>query len=268
MEDAHTSHNFQIDTINSSHYRSINPKRPKIIKGCIMGLIVIAICINCYFGFGLPHGEIDCMEDYSHSLTGPINKYLHENTMLKNFLTIISSLYMDSIVIIMSVFWTLRSKSWRFLTTALIFYFFRGLVQQTFQMKYPEGYLWDYPGFPSLTVSYLKTNDFFFSGHVGFPVIAACEFSKNGKNYLAIFALCGCLVEFVVMIFMRGHYIIDLITGVIVSHYFFILVDKYIHFIDNSRISLKDHDDVLEEKNSFKNEPDREKGISIVKYSK
>lgn len=249
MEEALTSHNLEISSSDASFCKLRNTNKPKIIRGCIMGLIIIGISINCFLGYGLPHGDIDCMEDYSHSFTSPINKYLHENSTLKNFLTIISSLYMDTIVIGMGIFWTLRGKSWRFLTTALIFYIFRGLVQQTFQMKYPEGYLWDYPGFPSLSVSYLKTNDFFFSGHVGFPVIAACELSKNGRNYFAIIALCGSFVEFVIMIIMRGHYFIDLITGMIVSHYIFILVDKYIHVLDNSRISLKDFKDERDENN-------------------
>jgi len=34
-------------------------------------------------------------------------------------------------------------------------------------MEKPSGYIWHYPGFPSLVVPYAATNDFFFSGHVG-----------------------------------------------------------------------------------------------------
>ena len=31
-------------------------------------------------------------------------------------------------------------------------------------MKYPDGYYWEYPGFPSFIVLYEKSSDFFFSG--------------------------------------------------------------------------------------------------------
>ena len=31
-------------------------------------------------------------------------------------------------------------------------------------MRYPEGFYWEYPGFPSFVVPYGRTSDFFFSG--------------------------------------------------------------------------------------------------------
>lgn len=31
-------------------------------------------------------------------------------------------------------------------------------------MRFPEGYYWSYPGFPSYVVPYGNTSDFFFSG--------------------------------------------------------------------------------------------------------
>jgi hypothetical protein len=121
-------------------------------------------------------------------------------------------------------------------------------------MKYPEGYLWEYPGFPSLTISYLKTNDFFFSGHVGFPIIIAMECYNLKKNYLMFFCLFTCVVEFITMILTRGHYSIDLITGVIVSHYTYIIVEKYIHHIDNSCIGMNrsDYNNNEKENEEFK----------------
>jgi hypothetical protein len=100
-------------------------------------------------------------------------------------------------------------------------------------MKYPDGYLWYDPGFPSLTVSYLKTNDFFFSGHVGLPVLASLEFFVNNKKILMIFAIITAIIEFITMVFTRGHYIIDLICGAIIAHYIFMLVEKFVYKIDN-----------------------------------
>jgi hypothetical protein len=105
-------------------------------------------------------------------------------------------------------------------------------------MNYPEGYVWEYPGFPSITVCYLKTNDFFFSGHVGLPTLAALYFFKEGKMLFVGFSVFTMLFEVMVMVFTRGHFIIDLICGSLIAHYMFRTVGDFIHCIDNSRISL------------------------------
>ena len=56
-------------------------------------------------------------------------------------------------------------------------------------MRYPDGYLWDFPGFYSITVPYGRTNDFYYSGHVGCCVIQYCEFKAHGWNKFAVFSL-------------------------------------------------------------------------------
>lgn len=105
-------------------------------------------------------------------------------------------------------------------------------------MQFPEGYLWENPGFPTLTISYLRTSDFFFSGHVGFPIIMAAECYKLNKKFIMMICFFTCLVEAFTMVVTRGHYIIDLITGLIVSHYVYILVDKFIYLLDESCIGM------------------------------
>ena len=43
-------------------------------------------------------------------------------------------------------------------------------------MKKPDDYIWHYPSTFSIFVPYFQTNDFFFSGHVGFCTLAFLEF--------------------------------------------------------------------------------------------
>jgi hypothetical protein len=47
-------------------------------------------------------------------------------------------------------------------------------------MKFPfsDELEWSSPGFPSLTVAYDKTRDFFYSGHVGGLTLGFCEMGK------------------------------------------------------------------------------------------
>lgn len=229
---------------NQSYTNSSQNDRERkvlIFKSILITIALTTITVNCYMGYGLPSTNVGCMYDSSHVLTERINNYLHKNSQIRNLILIFSSLLVDFIMIAMCSFWVVKSRTWRGFIAITLFYLVRGITQALFQMRYPDGYLWDYPGFPSLFVSYLKTNDFFYSGHVGLPIIIACEFFKTERKKLAYVAIFCCLVEFTVMIIMRGHYIIDLLFGVIMGHYIFMLVDQNIHIVDKSFIGLYEY---------------------------
>ena len=70
----------------------------------------------------------------------------------------------------------IKQNTWRFFLGMIGVYGLRIIVQNTFLMEKPTGYIWEYPGFPSLVVPYGATNDFFFSGHVAGQVISILEF--------------------------------------------------------------------------------------------
>jgi hypothetical protein len=59
-----------------------------------------------------------------------------------------------------------------------MFYALRFIVQKIFLLRYPAGYMWDDPGFPSIVVPYASTNDFFFSGHIGGAFLAGLEYRE------------------------------------------------------------------------------------------
>ena len=90
-------------------------------------------------------------------------------------------------------------------------------------MRFPDDYLWEFPGIYSFVVPYQKTNDFFFSGHLGFSAVAVLEFHEKKLKGWTIYAVVTLLIEGFTMIVLRGHYTIDLISGVIGAHYFFIV---------------------------------------------
>ncbi len=197
------------------------------------------VMVNAVYGFVMPNTNVDCLLDKAFEITSGFNKYLQDNATPRHVIIAISSLCVDFVIVYMSIHWAFWGRSWRMVFAIVIFYMFRAAVQNIFQMKYPEGYLWEYPGFPSLTISYLKTNDFFFSGHVGFPIIIAMECHNLGKSFMVIFCFLTCGIEAFTMIVTRGHYCIDLITGMIFSHYVYILVEKHIDKIDSSCIGMK-----------------------------
>lgn len=95
------------------------------------------------------------------------------------------------------------------------------------------GFLFRYPGFPSLTVPYHDTNDFFYSGHAGTCFILFLEArAKPGWHRISwacLFVLCN---QWLMLMLARTHYVIDLVTGVIVAHYMHILGEKVSYIID------------------------------------
>ncbi len=101
-----------------------------------------------------------------------------------------------------------------------------------FLMRFPEGYIWGYPGFPSLVIPYDKTNDFFFSGHVGGALIASLEYRANGHFYIFLFGLFTMACQFFMMVCMRGHYSIDLFSGLIFGLFFFLIAVKIAPYVD------------------------------------
>ena len=106
-------------------------------------------------------------------------------------------------------------------------------------MSFPEGYLWDFPGFFSVAVSYHRTPDFFFSGHVGFSIICTCENFWLGKPRLAILSLTTAFISFFVMLVTRGHYTVDLLTGLMVGHYCWFLSKPLSKSLDRKLASLR-----------------------------
>lgn len=222
-----------------SHHN--NSKLLFVVRAIIISSCIVFVYLNSTYGVILPDGEVKCIDDKLFNLTKGMNNFFGKNSTYRRILLISSSLCIDFVIIFFAILWTKRGRSYRPVIAYMMFYTLRGITQNLFQMRYPDGYLWEYPGFPSLVISYLKTNDFFFSGHIGFPIIAAMEFYYFGYVNMYYFCLVSSAFEGMTMIFLRGHYGIDLMAGVIFAHYAFLISEKYSYILDDSYISMKDH---------------------------
>jgi hypothetical protein len=112
------------------------------------------------------------------------------------------------------------------------FYGMRLVIQNLFLMKKADGYIWEYPGFPSLVVPYGQTNDFFYSGHMGGSFIATLEWGMNGYRSMSIFGILTMIVTFWLMVFCQAHFLIDMFAGVIIAHWCFSFATKYSPYFD------------------------------------
>jgi len=87
-------------------------------------------------------------------------------------------------------------------------------------MRYPDGYLWQFPGFYSVSVPYGMANNFFFCPQLGLCVIIACELHAMGCPKLAIVTMFVMVYQTLLLIFLRGNYLIDIVSSIIFGHYF------------------------------------------------
>ena len=128
---------------------------------------------------------------------------------------------MDIMTITGIYFFNTKVASFRIILVFLLFYPMRAVVQNTFLINRLKGWMWFNPGVPSLTIPYHNTNDFFYSGHLGSITIWTLEFISQGNKVMTVYTCLLGTFMWVFLTTMRVHYVIDLITGIIVAHWCF-----------------------------------------------
>jgi len=181
-----------------------------------LALIIVSSLIN------LIHrntGETACIDDYFQNWTSSINLYLKENDTPRDALVALASFLIDFNALVLCLRWLWNGRSLRLMFTIVVFYIFRGITQRIFEERYPENYIFSYPGFPSITVPYAPANDFFFSGHVGITTLCFLEAWRDKAKPFYIIAFLTIFVEFFTLLVTRKHHFVDMPVGLITAHY-------------------------------------------------
>jgi hypothetical protein len=110
-----------------------------------------------------------------------------------------------------------------------------------FEITYPDGYIWEFPGVYSISVPYGKENNFFFAGHISILMICVLELYTS-KNYkLSIFALITMILQVCLIIFLRGYYSIDVFSAIPFGHYLWTMGDIFSKYIDYRILGIPFH---------------------------
>jgi len=189
----------------------------------------------------LSRDSYTCLRDFVHEKLEYYNTMMLTHASLRAGLQISSSVMMDFSYLALFLYWVLYAKSCRVVVSVLIFYAVRGITQSYFVLGFPAGFTWDDPGFPSLIVPYGPTSDFYYSGHCGFLMICALEWSDLGFKSLSFLTHCMNAYLAFVMLICRCHYSIDIMAGIVMGHYIFMLVTTRASKMDSlmSDISTK-----------------------------
>lgn len=169
---------------------------------------------------------VQAIGDQIHNLTTGPHAYLESRPQITNAILIVSSLGIDLIGLGL-LGWGLLGRSARPLAGVMVLFALRQLAQATTALPAPPGMLWRDPGFPSLLVTYSVGNDFFFSGHTAFAVFGALEFSRLSKRALTATVALLALAEISVVLILRNHYTMDVITGAVMAYAVWMALNRW-----------------------------------------
>ena len=161
----------------------------------------------------------ECMRDYTFIWTAQANQWLIQNEVIKNRYMIYAGFLMDLTQMIALVIFFLRFGTYRVFVALIFFMSVRAFIMNNFLMGRPSGFAWFNPGMPALTVPYHDTNDFYYSGHIGTSTIYMIEFFAQGYTLLGFSTIFVLVNQWILLMLLRTHYIIDLVTGLLLGHW-------------------------------------------------
>jgi hypothetical protein len=159
--------------------------------------------------------------DAVHEWTKKWNTYFATHKKACNTLLIISSLFIDALVLFIIAI-SIWGPSFRPFVALMVLFVFRQISQALVTLPIPPGSIWHYPGFPSLVVTYGIANDLFFSGHTALAVLGGMELIHLGYLPLTLLALFILIYETLVVLILSAHWSAPVICGYLdaVSVYF------------------------------------------------
>jgi PAP2 superfamily C-terminal len=156
--------------------------------------------------------------DGMHNLFAPWNQYLQVHPRAADALLIVSSAFIDLMALFLLGCWIFTGTLRPFLGL-IILMALRQSCQALCALPPPPGIIWHYPGFPSLLVTYGVASDFFFSGHTAIAVFAAAEIARLRRRWLTALVILVVVFEVIVVLVLRAHYTMDVITGILAALY-------------------------------------------------
>jgi len=171
----------------------------------------------------------ECFVDLTFEYTGWLNDFFRTNLFWRDML-MISDAFLIDITLLYSLFALCNEeiKSFRIVIATIFYTSFKVQFQQhVAQLGRLPGYMFFYPGMPSMSVPYFDVNDFYFSGHMALTFVLIYEFraqSNSGPDekrpaagwlylwYFMVFYNCF------MMTVLRAHYSIDLLAGVAMGY--------------------------------------------------
>lgn len=162
--------------------------------------------------------------DLVHQKTESLNLYLQKNEKLAKFLLISSSFLIDVSGLYL-LYEGIFGSSMKPLIGLIILFFFRQLNQVATALPIPRGMIWKDPQVPSIFVTYGVSNDLFFSGHTALITYTMLQILTLNQPLLSALFVAIFIYEVVVVLVLRAHWTLDVVTGALAAVCVFLLVN-------------------------------------------
>ncbi len=206
------------------------------MKNKLKRAIVVALALGLWFWSQSLIGKRDLppegIGDQVHIMTTSMNGYFEANRPQANVALIVSSLFIDLMGLYL-LGWGIFGPTIRPILGLLIIFSLRQICQAFTALPPPPHMIWHDPGFPSLLVTYGVSTDLFFSGHTAIAVFAVTELARFKKTWLTITAGAIALFEIVIVLILRAHYTMDILTAIAVAFLVASHVDGWAKKLDN-----------------------------------
>ncbi|MCQ2820535.1 MAG: hypothetical protein MJ252_24995 [archaeon] len=202
----------------------------KVIRLVFLVVGLIAEVLNNFLGYMIPMDtSVSCLDDKVFSHTTSINSFFSEHNYFKNFLMIVSSLAIDVYILLSFCNSILFSKGFNFVISVILFYLLLIAIRPFFLNEIPSDFLFDSPHFPSIFVPYYKASSFYFSPTIGILVLCCIEWERSKRlRYLMMGIGIGLVVfESLFMMILRKHFVCDIFSSLVFSHFIYMVVEKY-----------------------------------------
>lgn len=161
---------------------------------------------------GFPEGIVDGV----HIILTPATQWLANHSRAAAALLIVTSGLIDVLGCFLFISGIL-GRSIRPMLGLMLLFILRQASQLLVALPPPAGMIWDYPGVPSLFVTYGTTNDFFFSGHTAIAVYGAIELARFRRPWLTLAATGVAAIEALTVLVLRAHYTMDVFAAILAA---------------------------------------------------
>ncbi len=190
------------------------PAVPRIPRA-VIAVVAIAVWFasqSLLESRGFPGGIVDGV----HLLLAPATQWLAHHSQAANGLLIVTSGLIDVLGCFLFVSGII-GRSVRPMLGLMLLFILRQVCQALIALPPPAGMIWDYPGVPSLFVTYGTTNDFFFSGHTAIAVYGAIELARFRRPWLTLAATVVAVIEAMTVLVLRAHYTRDVSAAILAA---------------------------------------------------
>lgn len=195
---------------------SLLPALPQIGLRLLFVIVALGLWFWSQSLIGQKASNSAGIDDWLHRRTAGWHAWLLAHPASADRLLIGSSLFIDLFGVALLGMAIFGPSLGPFVAMVILFAF-RQLCQNLVSLPPPPGVIWRDPGFPSLLVTYGVSNDLFFSGHTALAVLGAIEAFHLAPPWLGWLAIAIAGLEALVVIVLRAHYTLDVITGALAA---------------------------------------------------